>query len=109
MSTAKDFDFLDYLLYLPLIVIGLVIVYGLSVIVALYLDERTVRPEVYFITLTVVVVIVVGVRRLMQNNLARILAMVLTVPVLAFGVGLLFHAGWMAAISVGVRPRILRS
>ena len=105
MSTAKDFDFLDYLLYLPLIVIGLVIVYGLSVIVALYLDERTVRPGIYFITLTVVVIIgllaFVGVRPLMQNNLARILAMVLTVPVLAFGVGLLFDAGWMATISVG--------
>jgi len=105
MSTEKDIDFFDYHLYLPLIVIGLFIVYGLSAIVAVYLDERTVRPGIYFITLTVVVIIgllaFVGVRPLMQNNLARILAMVLTVPVLAFGVGLLFDAGWMATISVG--------
>ncbi|TMQ30027.1 MAG: hypothetical protein E6K65_06890 [Nitrospirae bacterium] len=72
MSTEKDIDFFDYLLYLPLILIGLFIVYGLSAIVAVYLNERTVRPGIYFITLTVVVIIgllaFVGVRPLTKGR-----------------------------------------
>src|SRR6059036_2538632 len=88
----SDWFFDNLPLVLVTVIVGPVLLYGLASIAAIYMGKPGVTVEILLVTTLAVATLVTSVYYAMRVALVRTLAMLVTVPLLSFGAGMLFQS-----------------